>query len=136
MLFDIGATELLAIVIIAIVVIGPKELPMAMRTIGRWVSQARQLVGQFRTSLDSIAHDAEMEALEKKWAEQNARIMKEHGDGKPMLPMDEMASYGAPIDADNIENNGESAEKKGKSDTPISPDKAADAAVKGDGEKL
>ena len=136
MLFDIGAIELLAIVIIAIVVIGPKELPMAMRTIGRWVSQARQLVGQFRTSLDSIAHDAEMEALEKKWAEQNARIMKEHGDGKPMLPMDEMASYGAPIDADNIENNGESAEKKGKSDTPISPDKAADAAVKGDGEKL
>lgn len=135
MLFDIGATELLAIVIIAIVVIGPKELPMAMRTIGRWVSQARQLVGQFRTSLDSIAHDAEMEALEKKWAEQNARIMREHGDGKPMLPMDEMASYGAPIDGGNIENEGVADGQSGMADAQKSPDKDAETAGKGDGEQ-
>lgn len=134
MLFDIGATELLAIVIIAIVVIGPKELPMAMRTIGRWVSQARQLVGQFRTSLDSIAHDAEMEELEKKWAEQNARIMREHGDGKPMLPMDEMASYGAPIDGEGMKNDAGAADQNGKTDTQKSPDKDAGNAVKGDGE--
>jgi len=94
MLFDIGATELLAIVIIAIVVIGPKELPLAMRTVGRWVSKARNLMGQFRTSLDSIAHEAEMESLEKQWAEQNARIMKEHSDSPAMLPMDGAASHG------------------------------------------
>ena len=135
MLFDIGATELLAIVIIAIVVIGPKELPMAMRTIGRWVSQARQLVGQFRTSLDSIAHDAEMEALEKKWAEQNARIMREHGDGKPMLPMDEMASYGAPIDGGNIENEGVADGHGVTVNAQKSPDKDAETAGKGDGEQ-
>ena len=135
MLFDIGATELLAIVIIAIVVIGPKELPMAMRTIGRWVSQARQLVGQFRTSLDSIAHDAEMEALEKKWAEQNARIMREHGDGKPMLPMDEMASYGAPIDGGNIENEGVADGQGVTVNAQKSPDKDAETAGKGDGEQ-
>lgn len=135
MLFDIGATELLAIVIIAIVVIGPKELPMAMRTIGRWVSQARQLVGQFRTSLDSIAHDAEMEALEKKWAEQNARIMREHGDGKPMLPMDEMASYGAPVDGGNRENEGGADGQSGMVDAQKNPDKDAETAGKGDGEQ-
>lgn len=134
MLFDIGATELLAIVIIAIVVIGPKELPMAMRTIGRWVSQARQLVGQFRTSLDSIAHDAEMEALEKKWAEQNARIMREHGDGKPMLPMDEMASYGAPIDGEGIKNGAGADGQSSKADVQKSPDKDVGNAAKGDGE--
>lgn len=105
MLFDIGATELLAIVIIAIVVIGPKELPMAMRTVGRWVSQARNLVGQFRTSLDSIAHEAEMEALEKKWAEQNARIMAEHGDGAAMLPIDSAAAHGSSANADSADSS-------------------------------
>ncbi len=110
MLFDIGATELLAIVIIAIVVIGPKELPMAMRTVGRWVSQARRLVGQFRTSLDSIAHEAEMEALEKKWAEQNAQIMKEHGGGPAMLPMDGTASHAAPQNISDNEQIGDDSD--------------------------
>lgn len=135
MLFDIGATELLAIIVIAIVVIGPKELPMVMRTIGRWVSQARQLVNQFRTSLDSIAHEAEMDALEKKWAEQNARIMKEHGDGKPMLPMDEMASYGAPVDANSPENKGEGAQQSDNIGAHKDFDKAQKTAIRDDGEQ-
>lgn len=85
-MFDIGWTELLAIIIVAIVVIGPKDLPLAIRTAGRWVARGRRLMGQFRTSLDSLAHEAEMEELEKRWAEQNAKIMRDHEDAPPMLP--------------------------------------------------
>ncbi|MEM1132810.1 MAG: Sec-independent protein translocase protein TatB [Pseudomonadota bacterium] len=85
-MFDIGWTELLAIIIVAIVVIGPKDLPLAIRTAGRWVARGRRLMGQFRASIDSLAHEAEMEEMEKKWAEQNERIMREHGDAAPMLP--------------------------------------------------
>lgn len=84
-MFDIGWTELLAIIIVAIVVIGPKDLPLAIRTAGRWVARGRQLMGQLRTSLDSLAHEAEMEEMEKRWAEQNARIMEEHGDAPSMM---------------------------------------------------
>ena len=37
-MFDIGASELLLIVVVAVVVIGPKDLPLAMRTAGRWIA--------------------------------------------------------------------------------------------------
>ncbi|MFN7158139.1 MAG: twin-arginine translocase TatA/TatE family subunit, partial [Erythrobacter cryptus] len=36
-MFDIGAAELLVIIIVAVIVIGPKDLPLAMRTAGRWI---------------------------------------------------------------------------------------------------
>ena len=46
-MFDIGASELLLIVIVAIVVIGPKDLPLALRTAGRWIGRIRQVSGHF-----------------------------------------------------------------------------------------
>ncbi len=72
-MFDIGATELLVIAIVAIFVIGPKELPLAMRTAGRWIGKFRRISGSFRTGIDAMVREAEMEDMDKKWREQNAR---------------------------------------------------------------
>jgi sec-independent protein translocase protein TatB len=77
-MFDIGASELLVIVIVAVLVIGPKDLPLALRTAGRWIGKVRRVSAQFRTGFDAMVREAEMEEMEKKWKEQNARIMAEH----------------------------------------------------------
>ena len=82
-MFDIGATELLLIVVVAILVIGPKDMPLAMRTAGRWIGKIRKLSGHFRTGLDAMVREAEMEDMEKKWKAQNEKIMREHPDGGP-----------------------------------------------------
>lgn len=77
-MFDVGASELLVIVIVAVLVIGPKDLPLALRTAGRWIGKIRRVSAQFRTGFDAMVREAEMEDMEKKWKEQNARIMAEH----------------------------------------------------------
>lgn len=82
-MFDIGATELLIIVIVAVLVIGPKDLPLAMRTAGRWIGKIRRVSGHFRSGLETMIREAEMEEMEKKWAEQNAKIMHEHPADAP-----------------------------------------------------
>lgn len=77
-MFDIGATELLLIVIVAVIVIGPKDMPLALRTAGRWIGKIRRVSSHFRAGIDTMIREAEMEDMEKKWREQNAKIMAEH----------------------------------------------------------
>ena len=74
-MFDIGASELLLIVIVAVVVIGPKDLPMALRAAGRWIAKARRVSNHFRAGVETMIREAEMEEMERKWREQNAAIM-------------------------------------------------------------
>ncbi|HQS69346.1 MAG: twin arginine-targeting protein translocase TatB [Novosphingobium sp. 28-62-57] len=76
-MFDVGASELLLLVIVAIVVIGPKDLPLALRTAGRWVAKMRRVSNHFRSGIETMIREAEMEEMEKKWKEQNERIMRE-----------------------------------------------------------
>lgn len=82
-MFDIGPTELLLIVIVAVIVIGPKDLPLALRTAGKWIGKIRKVSSHFRTGLDAMIREAEMEEMEKKWREQNDKIMREHPEGGP-----------------------------------------------------
>lgn len=77
-MFDIGASELLLIVIVAVVVIGPKDLPLAMRTAGRWMAKVRRVSGQFRAGIDAMVREAEIEEREREWQARNAAIMKAH----------------------------------------------------------
>jgi len=79
-MFDLGASELLLIVIVAVIVIGPKDLPLAMRTAGRWVGKVRRVSSHFRSGIDAMIREAELEEMEKKWREQNEAIMKAHPD--------------------------------------------------------
>lgn len=79
-MFDVGASELLLIVIVAIVVIGPKDMPVALRTAGRWIGKMRRISGHFRSGFETMIREAEMEEMERKWREQNEAIMKAHPD--------------------------------------------------------
>lgn len=82
-MFDIGAQELLVIAVVAVLVIGPKDMPLALRTAGRWMGKMRRISGHFRAGIDTMIREAEMEEMEKKWREQNERIMREHPAGMP-----------------------------------------------------
>jgi len=77
-MFDIGAGEILVIVIVAIIVIGPKELPLALRTAGRWIGKVRRVSAHFRAGLDTMIREAEMEEMDRKWREQNEAIMAKY----------------------------------------------------------
>ena len=94
-MFDIAPTELLLIAIIAIIVIGPKDLPLALRTAGRWIGKIRKVSGHFRAGLDAMVREAEMEEMEKKWREQNEKIMREHPEGGP-VEMEPTGAYPPP----------------------------------------
>ena len=82
-MFDIGASELLMIAVVAIVVIGPKDMPLALRTAGRWIGKMRKMSAHFRTGLDAMIREAEMEEMEKKWKAQNEKIMRQFPQGGP-----------------------------------------------------
>ena len=77
-MFDIGATELLVIVIAAIIVIGPKDLPLALRTAGKWIGKMRRMSSHVRTGFDAMIREAEMQEMEREWRERNAQIMRSH----------------------------------------------------------
>ena len=76
-MFDVAPTELLLVVVVALVVIGPKDLPKAMRFVGKWMGKARGMARHFRAGLDTMMREAELEELEKHWREQNDAIMRE-----------------------------------------------------------
>ncbi len=86
-MFDVAPTEFLAVAIVALVVIGPKDLPKAMRVLGYWVGKARGVARQFRSGFDTMVREAELAEMEKKWAAENERIMQEHAAGEgPDVP--------------------------------------------------
>jgi sec-independent protein translocase protein TatB len=87
-MFDVGAPELLLIAIVALLVVGPKDLPRLLRTVGNWIGKARATARHFRTGVDAMIREAEMEDMQKQWEAQNAAIMKTHlaGSEAPSAP--------------------------------------------------
>ena len=64
-MFDIGWSEMAVIAIVALIVIGPKELPNALRSVARWVKQARRLAREFQGGIDQIVREAELDDARK-----------------------------------------------------------------------
>src|SRR6185503_11453294 len=92
-MFGIDSGELLIIAVVALVVIGPKDLPRVMRAIGNFVGKARGMARHFRSGVDTMIRESELADMEKKWKADNERIMREH----PLLPSE--ADWNAPIPA-------------------------------------
>jgi sec-independent protein translocase protein TatB len=64
-MFDIGGWEFLVIVVLAIVVIGPKDLPGAIRNVTGWIRRARELARDFQSGLDDIARETELDKVQQ-----------------------------------------------------------------------
>ncbi len=112
-MFDIGASELLVIIVVAILVIGPKEMPRALRTAGRWIGKMRRMSNHFRSGIDSMIREAELEDAEKEWKDRNAKIMAETPGGSTPngAPQDLLSQHQMePLDPPPVEESDAAAE--------------------------
>ena len=64
-MFDIGWTEITVILIIVIIVIGPKELPGVLRTVGIWVGKVKAMTSDFRNQVDEMIEDSELKEVKR-----------------------------------------------------------------------
>jgi len=72
-MFNIGWSELLIIGIVALVVIGPKELPGALRTLGQWMTKVRRMASEFQNQFHEAMREAELADLKKEVDEMTAK---------------------------------------------------------------
>jgi sec-independent protein translocase protein TatB len=77
-MFGVDTSELVLVAVLALIFIGPKDLPNALRTVGRWVGQVRGMARHFQSGIDAMIREAELEEMEQKWREENERIMREY----------------------------------------------------------
>src|SRR5947209_876795 len=72
-MFDFSWSELLLIGIVALVAIGPKELPGALRTLGQWVAKVRRMAAEFQNQFHEAMREAELAELKKEVDEMTAK---------------------------------------------------------------
>ncbi|MEA3078846.1 MAG: sec-independent protein translocase protein TatB [Sphingomonadales bacterium] len=77
-MFGVDSSELAVVAILALIFIGPKDLPKVMRTVGYWVGRARGMARHFTSGIENMVREAELEEMEKRWREENERIMQLH----------------------------------------------------------
>jgi sec-independent protein translocase protein TatB len=113
-MFDIAPSEMLVVALVAIIFIGPKDLPRVMRFVGQWVGKGRSMARHFRSAMDDMVREAELAEMETKWKAENERIMREHADliesataplpaaATPALPAPEQVAAAEPAPAASI----------------------------------
>ncbi len=72
-MFDISWSELLLIGIVALIVIGPKELPGALRTLGQWMTKIRRMASEFQGQFQDAMREAELAELKKEMDDMAAK---------------------------------------------------------------
>ncbi|HEX2763605.1 MAG TPA: Sec-independent protein translocase protein TatB [Allosphingosinicella sp.] len=102
-MFGVDSSELLVVALIALLVIGPKDLPKAMRVVGHWVGRARGMARHFRSGFETMMREAELEEMEKKWREENERILREHPFAEPLADPSALDVPGEPPPPGNPE---------------------------------
>jgi sec-independent protein translocase protein TatB len=64
-MLDFSWSHILILLIVALVVVGPKDLPRLMRIVGQWMAKARRMADEFRKSFDDMARQSELDELRK-----------------------------------------------------------------------
>ncbi len=64
-MFDIGWSEMAIVLLVALIIIGPRDLPRVARTAGRWIGKARAMARDFQRSLEDMAREAELDEIRK-----------------------------------------------------------------------
>jgi len=62
-MFDIGWVEMMVVAVVMIVVIGPKDLPVVLRTMGRWIARVRAMARKFQDSIEEIAEETGLDKM-------------------------------------------------------------------------
>lgn len=131
-MFDIGWDELLVIAIVALVVIGPKDLPHAFRIAGRWMARARTMAREFQSHIDELMQESELNDLKREISdvprpkimdEIDSELMSGQLPKKPLVA--EPGKPGqvpvAPASADTVPSDGAAVAAAVDPATPASP---------------
>ena len=94
MLPDIGGTELLVIAAVALIVVGPKDLPVLLRKLGQFVGKIRGMANEFRASFDEMARQSELDELRRE-----VQAMRE---GQYTAPMRDAAAQAGDVGVDQV----------------------------------
>ena len=102
-MFGVDSIEFLVVAVVALLVIGPKDLPHVLRKVGQWVGRARGVARHFRSGLDTMIRESELDEMEKRWREENDRIMREHPVGQTYAtPMTDPSLMPPPAPAGDV----------------------------------
>ncbi len=117
MLPQFGFTELLLIAIVALVVVGPKDLPMMMRKLGQFLAKGRAMANEFRAAFDDIAKQAELDELR-----QEIEALKR--DNQIVSAVDDLKAVEKDINESVMRETPSSEAPKPVADKPSEPDAA------------
>jgi sec-independent protein translocase protein TatB len=123
-MFDIGWSEFLVIAVVALLVIGPKELPGVLRMVGQWMGKARKMAAEFQGQFQEAMREAEMADLKKSFDEVKEAATGFTG-GNIMTSLEK--DVGNAMRIDDVEKPAANTEMPTVTDTPAAP--AAETSV-------
>ena len=134
-MFDIGWQELFIVAVLGVIVVGPKDLPRAMRTVMGLVRKGRALASDFQSGIDEMVREADLDDLKKKM-EETADIDLDAGLdlGKELeKKLDPTGEVAGAADMDDIRADLDEAARSTAPPPPTDPEPAAEAPVPEDG---
>jgi sec-independent protein translocase protein TatB len=130
-MFDIGWSEMAVIMLVALVVIGPKDLPRLARTLGQWVAKGRAMAREFQRSLEDMAREAELDDVKRQIEKVGRTDIKKSiektidptGDlGRAFDPTSRASGSKAPAKASAAAPNGEAPNGEAKQPATSKPE--------------
>ncbi|WP_372097612.1 Sec-independent protein translocase protein TatB [Tistrella mobilis] len=113
-MFDIGWAELALVFVVALIVIGPKDLPVALRAAGVWMGRLRRMAREFQSSVDEVLRESELKELRDR-AEKASRFDMGEATRRAIDPDGALERATSPVRLDD--------------DAPAAKPAAADAAT-------
>ena len=125
-MFDIGWSEMAVILLVALIVIGPKDLPRVARTMGQWVGKGRAMAREFQRALEDMAREAELDKV-KSEIEKAGRTNVGKSIEKTIDPSGELSKAFDPKADTGKANSGKRADGDQRAAAPAQPAKAVSA---------
>jgi sec-independent protein translocase protein TatB len=134
-MFDIGWGELLLIGIVALVAIGPKELPSALRSLGHWMGKIRKMASEFQSQFQDAMREAELADL-KKEVDEMATTAQSYANYDPMADIRKdienatgpLPDLNAPVSSSTDASASTPASSSAATDSSATPDAAPAAS--------
>jgi sec-independent protein translocase protein TatB len=117
-MFDIGWSEFVVIAVVALIAIGPKELPGVLRMVGQWMGKARKMAAEFQGQFQEAMREAEMADLKKSFDEVKEAATGFGGDN---VMTSLQKDVGNALRIDDIDKPAASATEAPAIDPPVTP---------------
>ncbi len=127
-MFDIGWTEMFVVLVVAVIVIGPKDLPRTLRTVGQWAGKVRRMGRDFQRGLDDMIRETELDEV-KKQLEATRKLNLKKEIENAIDPTGSIKEAMQPVKLPDFDGKTPDSEKAAESGSP--PTTAEAGAVKG-----